>query len=240
MWHVIFFYLILAILVTFLGYIIYPIVFPRIIAYPRQNIPDKRENKTVIFAASFNPPHNGHLALLEYLATQYARVVAVIGFNPNKTYPVSPQARAELLEKMIQSALPHSVAQHIEVQVVEGYIWRYAKRIGATIFFRGIRSWDKDGRDERALQILNTWGPLLLGPCIPIPTIYIEGNPKYNHVSSTLIRQICDDEKSKDKAKAGPKTSETGTQVTAALSELVPPSVAATVAKLYASENGII
>lgn len=41
--------------------------------------------------------------------------------------------------------------------VVEGYIWRYAKRRGATIFFRGIRSWEADGADERALQILNTW-----------------------------------------------------------------------------------
>ena len=60
------------------------------------------------------------------------------------------------------------------------------------MFFRGIRSWEKDGSDERQLQILNTWGPMLLGPLVwPIPTIYLEGNPKYNHVSSTLIRKLC-------------------------------------------------
>jgi phosphopantetheine adenylyltransferase len=106
--------------------------------------------------------------------------------------------------------------------VVEGYIWRFAKREGATVFFRGIRSWEKDGRDERALQILNTWGPILLGPLFwPIPTIYMEGDPKYNHVSSTLIRDLCSK----------------GTGDKEALAELVPPSVTKTVAELYGAKD---
>lgn len=102
--------------------------------------------------------------------------------------------------------------------VVEGYIWRFAKQRGATIFFRGIRSWQKDGPDERALQILNTWGPLLLGPMFwPIPTIYLEGNPKFNHVSSTLIRDLCSK----------------GSEDKNALKELVPSEFAGAVSELY-------
>lgn len=77
------------------------------------------------------------------------------------------------------------------VLAVSGYIWRYAKKEGATIFFRGIRSWEKDRKEERTLQILNTWGPLLLGRTWPIPTVYLEGKPEFNHISSTLIRDIC-------------------------------------------------
>ena len=108
---------------------------------------------------------------------------------------------------------------------MEGYIWRYAKREGATIFFRGIRSWEKDGKDERSLQILNTWGPLLLGPLVwPIPTIYLEGNPKYNHVSSTLIRQLCSSDDGKDDVKE-------------ALSDLVPSKEARLVSDLYYCDN---
>ena len=115
----------------------------------------------------------------------------------------------------------------IASSVVEGYIWRYAKRVGTTLFFRGIRSWEKDGNDERVLQILNTWGPLLFGPlAIPIPTIFIEGDPKYNHVSSTLIRSICDSS-SVEQAK--------NTEVS--LSELVPAEVAEKVAKLYGAKR---
>jgi phosphopantetheine adenylyltransferase len=86
---------------------------------------------------------------------------------------------------------------HLCFAVVEGYIWRTVKRDGASIFYRGIRSWEKDGKEERTLQILNTWGPLLLGPLWwPIPTVFLEGKPEYNHVSSTLIRKLCTEGKS--------------------------------------------
>lgn len=111
--------------------------------------------------------------------------------------------------------------------VVDGYIWRYAKREGASIFFRGIRSWEKDGHEEQTLQILNTWGPLLLGPlCWPVPTIYLEGHTKYNHVSSTLIRDIC----------KGGKDSTMKDSVNA-LTELVPAEVVPKVEQLYCSKQ---
>ena len=40
------------------------------------------------------------------------------------------------------------------------------------LFIRGIRTWDQDGEEERFLHILNSFGPLIVGPLIwPIPTI---------------------------------------------------------------------
>ena len=102
--------------------------------------------------------------------------------------------------------------------MVEGYIWKYAHQIGASAFYRGIRSWDKDGEEERSLQILNTWGPLLLGGLWPIPTYFLEGNPDYNHVSSTLIRDLSMNASSNKGAK---------------LEGLVPAVIAADVARMY-------
>ena len=62
----------------------------------------------------------------------------------------------------------------------------------AKILFRGIRTWEKDGKEERALHKLNLWGPMLLGPMKwPLPTYYLEGDPTYTSVSSTLIRDRC-------------------------------------------------
>lgn len=106
---------------------------------------------------------------------------------------------------------------------VSGYIWRFAKRQEASIFFRGIRSWEKDGRDERSLQILNTWGPLMLGPTWPVPTMYLEGKPEYNHVSSTLIRTIC--------ARGG------DCKTTESLSSLVPSEMTEKVTVLYSRKD---
>lgn len=196
------------------------IINPIIIRFPWKHSDDPvvRERDTkrvVVLAGSYNPPHRGHLAMLEYLAERYGKVMVVIGMNPDKKYDVSPNQRAELTRKMLQGC---KGCEKIEVKVVQGYIWRTVKREGAEIFFRGIRSWEKDGSEERALQILNTWGPLVLGPLWwPIPTLFLEGNPEFNHVSSTVVRDICQNAKGNY----------------AKLEELVPKSIVKDVASMY-------
>lgn len=75
--------------------------------------------------------------------------------------------------------------------VVSGYIWRHARAKNAKLFFRGIRTWAEDGADELKLLIQNTYGPMLLGRIWPINTIFLEGDPRYRGVSSTLVRSLC-------------------------------------------------
>ena len=57
----------------------------------------------------------------------------------------------------------------------------------------------------------------------PVPTIFLEGNPKYNHVSSTLIREICREGMHMEKNEA--------------LSDLVPTVVAREISELYGSKE---
>ena len=174
-------------------------------------------------------------------------MIAVVGMNPDKKYLVSPEERVQLIQSMLNTNknlknvraegkelyfsispllrrltnLTFFLLNLFHIAAVSGYIWRFAKRKGASIFFRGIRSWEKDGKDERSLHFLNTWGPLVLGPTWPIPTIYLEGKPEYNHVSSTLIRNIC---------RGGDCTTET-------LSSLVPSQIEKQVTILYSRKD---
>ena len=116
--------------------------------------------------------------------------------------------------------------------VVSGYIWRTVKQspIHAQLFVRGIRTWDKDGKEERQLQILNTWGPLLLGPLWwPLPTLFLQGNPTYAHVSSTLIRNLLS---GNDTRKAQQEANRRE------LERLVPQSIVKDVAALYGKKDG--
>ena len=118
-------------------------------------------------------------------------------------------------------------------KVVSGYIWRYAMSKNAKIFFRGIRTWEKDGEEERALHKLNLWGPLLLGPMKwPLPTYYLEGNPKYTSLSSTLIRDKCKQLKLMMDGNDNMMTSSPSSS--ALLNGLVPKEVESEIANAYA------
>lgn len=210
------------------------VIFPTIIKHPWQ-LPSKESQRskldkksTVVLAGSFNPPHLGHLVMIRYLAERYGRVICCIGVNPNKQYDVTPQSRAEILREMLTH---DGGCNNVTVEVVSGYIWRYARTQNASLFFRGIRTWDADGGDERTLQILNTWGPLILGWIWPIKTIFLEGDPRYRHVSSTLVRQIC--ARRKEAIESGDHSKDINDE----LSRLVPERVVAKVADVYSAKS---
>lgn len=129
--------------------------------------------------------------MIAYLAKRYQKVLVVIGVNKNKVYSVSPAQRAAFLEQMVDLKLAEEYKCKVKVEVVEDYIWRYAKSKNAKILFRGIRTMEKDGLEERALRKLNLWGPLVVGGTWPVPTWYLESKPEYIKLSSTSIRKIC-------------------------------------------------
>lgn len=158
---------------------------------------------------------------------RYQKVIAVVGMNPNKEYDVAPHKRAQLINKMMSenSAVNHGTTDNVSAEVVSGYIWRFGKARNVSILFRGIRSWEKDGREERALHFLNSFGPISHGPFVwPIPTIFLEGNPEYNHVSSTLIRKLCKNVRIQNNS-----------DTTKCLKGLVPDSIAVDIAEEYGS-----
>ena len=240
---------VVSIVVVAICILIYRVVFPTILSFPwekpsENTRPCKIEKEmTVIFAGSFNPPHSGHLVMLRYLADRYGRVICCIGVNPNKKYQVSPQTRAQILADMLSGdgSDRRANCNNVQVEVVTGYIWRYARTQNATLFFRGIRTWTVDGPEESHLQILNSWGPLLLGRIWPLKTIFLEGDPRYRDVSSTRTRAICDDVRQRrrelEKSDVNTNDDEELSRLIDELSKLVPHCVADRIVEAYGSDS---
>ena len=59
--------------------------------------------------------------------------------------------------------------------------------------FRSVRTWKQDGSAERFLELLNLYGPWIFFRS-SMPTTFIEGNPVYSHVSSTVVRNCVSDD----------------------------------------------
>ena len=186
-------YALIIILALLLAYSQFIVAYPTVIPFPyptAETTAAEDKGRVVMLAGSYNPPHNGHLQMLKYLSRRYGKVIAVVGFNPSKTYPVSPQSRVDMLQTMITTAnLPN-----VSAVLVSGLIWKYAKKNEVFRMYRGIRTWDEDGSSENFLHFLNTFFPFILWWTSPCPTIFLSGDPEYNHVSSTLIREKCGEE----------------------------------------------
>lgn len=199
---------------------------------PETGAPGPEGSRDAVFAASFNPPHVGHLHVLRAIAKRHRRgtVFAVLGHNPAKRYAVSPEARARLLRACV-AADPAGLA-NVQVVVVAGFVWRFALardaakglRPGAAAhagcaLYRGIRSWAADGRAEAWLHLLNLAGPLLLGPVKPPPETRYCLAPQAD--SANVLSTVSSSEV-RAKVHAGES-----------IKGLVPPAVETAVAQLY-------
>lgn len=175
-------------------------------SYPTPSVP---HGSSVVFAGSFNPPHSGHVEIMRYLSKAFSEVHVVIGVNPNKTYPVSPETR----KKIVEQALLSIGATNAKVWIWGDVIFKLAKQLRASCLYRGIRTWPEDGKAERYLEVQNICWPMISTCGAPMRTYYIQGPPQFDAVSSTLLRE---------RLKSG-----------ASIDDIVPPSVADFVRSAY-------
>lgn len=130
-----------------------------------------------VFAGSFDPPTNGHLDIIQRASGLFDTIDVVISVNPEKKYLFTQEERVELLQNLLGNY------PNVQVHIWQGLIVNYAKKVGAKVLIRGIRS-NNDFSYEFDLAHMNQ----NLNP--EIETLFLPTKAKYAIVKSSSIKEL--------------------------------------------------
>jgi len=138
--------------------------------------------RIALYTGSFDPVTNGHLDVVRHACRLVDRLVIAIGVHSAK----APMFPAEERAAMLRAACgPVAAEEGTELEVVtfDDLAVQAARRLGATIFVRGLR----DGTDldyEMQMAAMNA----VMAP--EIQTVFFPASPSVRPITATLVRQI--------------------------------------------------
>lgn len=133
--------------------------------------------RTAVFPGSFDPITKGHLELVLRAIPLFDEIIIALGINSQKKYLYSMEQRKAWLEQVFDSY------PSVQVDVYQGLTAHYCKEKGAKYMLRGLRN-SSDFDYEKTISQLNK----IIGD--GVETIFLISEPKYSHISSTIVREI--------------------------------------------------
>ena len=130
-----------------------------------------------IYPGSFDPITNGHLDILKSGSEIFDKVIIAVSYNVNKKGFLTVDERVNLIKESVTSF------KNVEVDSFEGLTVEYAKKKGADVLLRGLRtSFDF----EYELQLSQANNALDKD----LKTVFLITKPEYNFISSSMVREI--------------------------------------------------
>ena len=130
-----------------------------------------------IYPASFDPPTNGHLDLIERGSQIFDELVVAILRNAEKTPLFSVGERRGMLDELT------SDFKNVRVDVFDGLTVDYAAKAKASAVLRGIRALS-DYEYELQMAMMNR----KLRP--DLETVFMMPAEQYSYLSSRLVREV--------------------------------------------------
>ncbi|GEK91513.1 pantetheine-phosphate adenylyltransferase [Alkalibacterium kapii] len=135
--------------------------------------------RKALYAGSFDPLTYGHLDVIKRAARLVDELIIVVSASTAKKYLFSAQERRE----MVKESLNVNNVMNCRVIVYDGLTVEVAEENDADILIRAIRS-VKDFEYERDIANLNKTQNK------NIETLCLFSDPKYQHISSTMVKEI--------------------------------------------------
>jgi len=137
----------------------------------------KHDMQLAMFPGMFDPITNGHLDVIERGRLLFDELVVAVGDNPAKGATMLDRAHRVKMVANTVAPLPN-----VRVEAYDGLTIDLARRLGAKVILRGIRSSvDLCGELQMAETNRTAGG---------VETVFIATSARYAFISSSLIRQI--------------------------------------------------
>ena len=130
-----------------------------------------------IYPGSFDPITNGHLDILKSGSEIFDKVIIAVSYNINKTGFLTVDERIDLIKKSVAHL------KNVEIDFFNGLTAEYAKKKGANILLRGLRT---SCDFEYELQLSQTNNALN----DELKTVFIIAKPEYSFISSSMVKEI--------------------------------------------------
>lgn len=127
-----------------------------------------------LVTGSFDPITVGHLDIIFRAAKIFDSVIVVVANNEQKKYMFTPDERVAIAKEAIKEI------SNATVELCEGYVADFAKKVGADAFVRGIRG-GADVAYEQNMADINFANS-------GVDTVMLFAKPEYHGISSTLVR----------------------------------------------------
>lgn len=131
----------------------------------------------ILYPGTFDPPHLGHLHIIDRLAALFARVEVAIGQDSEKNDPFfSLQERKALLTPLV------SHHKHVRVSTFERLLIDHAKELACNCLARSLCDL-RDYAREKELAFANK---TMSG----IETVFLLADPPFQSIRASILRDI--------------------------------------------------
>ena len=133
--------------------------------------------KICVFPGSFDPITKGHEELVRRALPLFDKIIVAIGVNTQKQYLFPLEQRLDWLKEVFKD-MPN-----VEVDSFQNLTAEYCMKVNANFLLRGLRNASDFDYEKTISQINHIIGD-------GIETVFLISEPKYSHISSTIVREV--------------------------------------------------
>ena len=139
--------------------------------------------KVGLYPGTFDPITNGHIDIIYRGARLVDRLIGGVFNNAGKGPLFTPEERKAMVEDEIAALGDRTVADRIEVRLMDGLLVAYARQHRVSVIFRGLRAVSDFEYEMQMASLNRTMEP-------DVETVFLSASESHQFISSRFVKEI--------------------------------------------------